>query len=567
MRSDRLSALITSAISKSPVLSVEHRHNQSSIGVIDIFAGPGGLGEGFSSFETSPGSGHHPFELAVSAEMEPSAHSTLRLRAFYRLLTRAEGRVPPEYLAYLELVAKGESGTPDVHFSKGKWNTLWDEAEREALNLTLGVEQHNRILNERISAERGKYDELILIGGPPCQAYSLVGRARQRNVKGFRTRGDTKHFLYKQYLAILAEFSPAVFIMENVKGILTSKVGNREMFGAIMRDLEDPSAALASLPSSGQGKRSRHRYVLLPIHVNEGERTAEVVAKDPSGFIIRCENHGVPQARHRVIIMGVREDLMHPRVATIPGLAVVQDAEISIAEALAGLPKLRSGLSRQADDPEKWRKAVVSERDRAARLTRNSHPDVSQRLANLCPGHNLPRSATTYTGETSEFAQSLQSSVQSVVLNHETRGHMKSDLGRYMFCAVFAENFKRSPTSREFPKGLAPYHVNWETGAFADRFRVQVRAKASSTVTSHLSKDGHAFIHWDPSQCRSLTVREAARLQTFPDDYLFLGSRTQQYVQVGNAVPPVIARQIAGVVWNVLSNDSVGGGSHAESRT
>ena len=535
--------------------------------MIDIFAGPGGLGEGFSSFEVSPGSGCHPFQLAVSAEMEPSAHSTLRLRAFYRLLTRAEGRVPPEYLAYLELVAKGQGGPADAYFRNGKWNALWDEAEREALNLTLGVEQHNRALNERIAAERSKYDELILIGGPPCQAYSLVGRARQKNVKGFRTKGDTRHFLYKQYLAILADFSPAVFIMENVKGILTSKVGNREMFGAIMRDLEQPSAALASLSSSDQGKGRRHRYVLLPIHVNEGERTADLVANDPSRFIIRCENHGVPQARHRVIIMGVREDLMHPGVATIPGLAVVQNEEISIAKALAGLPKLRSGLSRQADDPEMWRKAMVSERDRAAKLTRSSHPDVSQRLANLCPDHNLPRSATTYTDETSEFAESLKSPAQPVVLNHETRGHMKSDLGRYMFCAAFAENFNRSPTSREFPKGLAPYHVNWETGAFADRFRVQVRDNPSSTVTSHLSKDGHAFIHWDPSQCRSLTVREAARLQSFPDDYLFLGSRTQQYVQVGNAVPPLIARQIAGVVWNILSSDSVGGGSRGESRT
>lgn len=532
--------------------------------MIDIFAGPGGLGEGFSSFETSPGSGRHPFELAVSAEMEPSAHSTLRLRAFYRLLTREEGRVPSEYLAYLELAAKGENGPPGDHFSSGKWKAMWDEAEREALNLTLGVDQHNRILNDRIAAERSKYDELILIGGPPCQAYSLVGRARQKNVKGFRTKGDTRHFLYKQYLGILADFSPAVFIMENVKGILTSKVGNREMFGAIMRDLEDPPAALASSPHQGT---SRQRYVLLPIHVNEGERTPERVAKDPAGFIIRCENHGVPQARHRVIIMGVREDVMHPGIGTIPGLAVVQGKAISIATALAGLPKLRSGLSRQADDPEKWRKAMESERDRVAKIIRNSHPDVSKRLENLSPAHKLPRRAIRYTSETSALSESLKSPAQSVVLNHETRGHMKSDLGRYMFCAAFAESFKRSPTSSEFPKRLAPDHVNWETGAFADRFRVQVRGRPSNTVTSHLSKDGHAFIHWDPSQCRSLTVREAARLQTFPDDYLFLGNRTQQYVQVGNAVPPVIARQIASVVWNILSSDPVGGGSHGESRT
>ncbi|KIQ97346.1 DNA (cytosine-5-)-methyltransferase [Lysobacter sp. A03] len=532
--------------------------------MIDIFAGPGGLGEGFSSFETSPGSGRHPFELAVSAEMEPAAHSTLRLRAFYRLLTRLEGQVPPEYLAYLELVARGDGEPPSVHFSKGKWRALWDEAEREALNLTLGEEQHNRILNDRIAAERSKYDELILIGGPPCQAYSLVGRARQKNVKGFRTKGDTRHFLYRQYLGILAEFSPALFIMENVKGILTSKVGSREMFGAIMRDLEHPSATLASSAPHGA---SSERYVLLPIHVGEGkERTSDLVLHDPNGFIIRSESHGVPQARHRVIIMGVREDLMHPGIATMPGLPVA-DQMASIATALAGLPKLRSGLSRQADDAEKWRKAMESERDRVAKVVRTSHPEVSGRLERMIPAYTLPRRSIRYADGTSALPEGVKSPAQTVVLNHETRGHMQSDLGRYMFCAAFAEQFNRSPMSSEFPKRLAPDHLNWDTGAFSDRFRVQVYDRPSNTVTSHLSKDGHAFIHWDPAQCRSLTVREAARLQTFPDDYLFLGNRTQQYVQVGNAVPPVIARQIAGVVWNILSSDPVGGGPHGESRT
>jgi len=139
------------------------------------------------------------------------------------------------------------------------------------------------------------------------------------------------------------------------------------------------------------------------------------------------------------------------------------------------------------------------------------------------------------------------------VLNHESRGHMPSDLGRYLFCAAFGQEHGRSPTSADFPNKLAPKHANWDSGDFQDRFKVQVKLKPSSTVTSHLSKDGHAFIHWDANQCRSLTVREAARLQTFPDDYLFLGNRTQQYVQVGNAVPPLLARQIAHVVWSILS--------------
>ena len=154
----------------------------------------------------------------------------------------------------------------------------------------------------------------------------------------------------------------------------------------------------------------------------------------------------------------------------------------------------------------------------------------------------------------------------AVWLNHDARGHMRADLRRYAFAAAFAEAYGWSPKGHvEFSlQGLRPNHDNWETGKFSDRFRVQLRNRPATTVTSHISKDGHYFIHYDPKQCRSLTVREAARLQTFPDNYFFQGNRTEQFHQVGNAVPPLLAKKIGEIVIALLRGADVGAAAPAQ---
>ncbi len=131
---------------------------------------------------------------------------------------------------------------------------------------------------------------------------------------------------------------------------------------------------------------------------------------------------------------------------------------------------------------------------------------------------------------------------------------MVSDLHRYLFASCYAKEYQYSPKLNMFPPGLLPNHrnVDDENVPFDDRFRVQISGAPSTTIVSHISKDGHYYIHHDPSQCRSLTVREAARLQTFPDNYFFEGTRTQQYHQVGNAVPPFLAKQLGESVASFL---------------
>jgi DNA (cytosine-5)-methyltransferase 1 len=230
------------------------------------------------------------------------------------------------------------------------------------------------------------------------------------------------------------------------------------------------------------------------------------------------------------------------------------------------MPQLRSGLTK-GDSSDAWRSAALRQMDRVCGALNASddgevYPKVisaaeAAREAFMLSNRSLPKEddAAACLPEScpESVAPWLHDPLLKRTVNHVARSHMEDDFARYFYCSVFAEAMGRSPKAFEFPKELAPSHANWSSGHFADRFRAQPWDLPATTITSHIHKDGHYFIHPDPTQCRSLTVREAARIQTFPDNYMFLGNRTEQYIQVGNAVPPFLAAQIAGALWAALN--------------
>ena len=515
-------------------------HQNTPIPVVDLFAGPGGLGEGFSALDNGKA-----FKILVSAEMEPSAHSTLRLRAFYRILKIKGGESLDSYYRF----CNGESDIP--WDDKSKW--AWDEAVNETRCITLGSEAGNTELNSIIDdAGLGANKPWILIGGPPCQAYSLVGRARNRGKVDYKAEDDPRHYLYKEYLRIIARYHPSIFVMENVKGILSSKINGKKIFHSILRDLSDPQ--LATTNKTGLGYKLYS--LVLPTHFMKGMDPEEIDVHD---FIIRAENYSIPQTRHRVILLGVRDDIdaAPPLLNKLP--------ESKVKEAISDLPPLRSRLSKEADRRENWSAKV--EKFRLELIREAGKTKGRQQLVEILKIYEGQITSALNHGSLRIDRLNPEQSTDSLLgrwyrddklkawLNHESRGHMESDLRRYLYASAFALAFDHSPKGHEEFNlaGLSPSHLNWETGKFADRFRVQMYDRPATTVTSHISKDGHYFIHPDPSQCRSLTVREAARLQTFPDNYFFQGNRTQQFHQVGNAVPPLLAFQIASAVKQLIS--------------
>ncbi|MCX3263714.1 DNA cytosine methyltransferase [Pedobacter agri] len=509
-----------------------------AIPVIDLFAGPGGLAEGFSSLSRN---GKRYYQVRLSIEMDAQARETLKLRAFLRQFPINE--LPEDYYHFL-------SGSISLEKLYSNFSGEHRLADQEAWQATLGKTQENEV-DERIRSGIAGEKNWVLIGGPPCQAYSLVGRSRVGGIQD----GDHRVHLYKEYLRIIAVHRPAVFVMENVKGLLSAKVNGEKIFDNILADLSDPATVFPLNPCPG------YRIYSL---------VREAVRSD-SDYLIKSELYGVPQRRHRVILLGIREDInVQPR-------QLVQKESVSLRSVISDLPKIRSSIYRAfsgstehlVEGKIKKKRNYVNLEDSYS-LWKQHVSRYADELAELLPDSFRQNSifpsdrGAEYLQGKSELSAThplhhwYSDSRLSGSLNHQSRGHLSSDLKRYLFSALYTRKFGKFPRMadyRAYGDDLLPDHSNAESGKFNDRFRVQLAGEPATTITSHISKDGHYFIHYDPLQCRSLTVREAARIQTFPDNYFFCGSRTQQFHQVGNAVPPYLAFQIAEIVSSVLEKN------------
>jgi len=536
------------------------------IPIIDLFAGPGGLGEGFSSLLDN--NHQRIFDIKLSIEKDSYAHQTLKLRSFFRKFPIDQ--VPEEYYSFI----KGEITIEDLYKN---YPHQAKTADREAWCGTLGepeIGDKNGLSNEEIDARikeiLGENNQWLLIGGPPCQAYSIVGRSRRKEIK-LDINKDKRVGLYKEYLRIIAVHKPAVFVMENVKGLLSAQTEEEYIFSRILSDLSDPVNAYISEDENIENQfRPRYRIYSLSVQAEQYDENGFPIFK-AQDFIIKAEDYGIPQKRHRVILLGVREDMPAPEHI------LDKKDETSLASVIGNLPRIRSGLSREFShteiiqdsdgNPKKRRfyNKIRDSRERWVEYILKYNTDINKyfKSGDSWTEDELPFSVGDNYIKTDNYSLEADHLLKNWfydqhlggILHHISRNHMSQDLKRYMFAAYYTKINGTFPKLDDYKKAgsdLLPDHENAESGKFTDRFRVQLPNIPATTVTSHISKDGHYFIHYDPKQSRSFTVREAARVQTFPDNYYFCGGRTEQFHQVGNAVPPYLAYQIAEIIHDIF---------------
>lgn len=394
---------------------------------IDLFAGCGGLSEGFYK---------EGFKALAHVEIDKYCCSTLRERMKY------------------------------YGYSQNDIDKSVIESDIKADN----------IIN-RIEYAVGKSEVDMIIGGPPCQAYSSAGRARDEN----GMKNDPRNYLFEHYVKILNHFKPKFFVFENVTGLLTTNIDGIKILQLVFAALK---------------------------------KNFKIV-EQPSTLLFNTANYGVPQIRKRLIIIGVRKDLdLRPE-------EIYESLKITHYD-----PDMRE------EDSRKLKKYV-------------SVADAIGDLPIIHAGQKI-KELSYNSKESNDYLSWVRSEGETLVFDHITRTQNEKDTERYSEMAKNHWTFEQLLENR-------PDLNHEKKRVFNNSYTVQFWEKPARTIIAHLSKDGNQFIHPDYRQGRSLSVREAARLQSFPDDFRFSGSMCQQFKQIGNAVPPLFAQCIARNIKKVIN--------------
>lgn len=440
--------------------------------IIDLFSGAGGLTEGFV------GEG---FNVVAHVEKDHWACETLRTRIAYQWL-RTSGQ-QEAYRSYIQSVSSyRDAAVNREHLIFSRFPELRSLVYSSVLERTFGdptiepetVSGRDVIEEVQRSMLQDHIQNIdVVIGGPPCQAYSIIGRSRMRD----KATTDRRNYLFRYYLDIVNEFRPKLFVFENVPGLLTAC--NGEVIKAIQEELDVIGYGLTS------GVHSDHR-----------------------SNVVNAQEFGVPQKRKRLILIGYDQSRF-PSGFRYPSFEKPASIAQDTREAIGDLPPVNPG-----EGSDYWYLEYITN-------------------TNLTPYQYLMRTDS------------------SGVTNHKARIHRPQDLDIYTRAINQATIGERLYYS-DLPESLKTHKNQY---IFQDRFRVHSWDQVPHTVVAHISKDGHYNIHPDINQLRSLTVREAARIQSFPDNYWFEGPRTSQFTQVGNAVPPLLSRSIAKSIKTLLNNE------------
>lgn len=407
-----------------------------SLNYIDLFAGAGGLSEGFI---------REGFFPLAHVEMDKSACDTLTTRLAFHYLSKNNNL--DSYYAYLKKQITREQ----------LWNLIPDTLISSVINVELSARNNDNIFLTVDKQLNSKKADLI-IGGPPCQAYSLVGRSRDPK----RMRWDRRNYLFRYYAEFLNRYKPKFFVFENVLGLLSARY-------------------------------SHYMNSMLKLFSDFGYSIDYKV--------LNASDYGVLQNRKRVILIGRK-----------------------------GKSKFDFPQVQGIDNPWKISK------------------DLFFDLPPLKPGQSME--IVSYQKKNKEYLEEFEiRNGNNFTTQHITRNHNNRDLEIYSIAIEKWLKERRRIKYNELPQRLLTHK---KTDIFLDRFKVIDPTGHSHTIMAHLSKDGHYYIYPDLKQVRSISVREAARIQSFPDDYFFEGGRTESYKQIGNAVPPLMAQAIAKTIKTLL---------------